>query len=276
MRTAHALPAGLALALFTILADGNLALADPPSSQEFLGRYQGQHYLILSPAAVLEPPPSGWPILVFLHGYNERGQDVERLRYNNTPPGRYAKLDVLHRNFLLIAPQLASTERFWNPVRLRALLRQALDGWPVDWSRLTLTGLSIGATGVWDYVTHFPEEVSAAASFSGIARPTLVDPDLRPFAFDYEAPVLAPWQRENPALARVPFMAFHCEADLFIPFRAAARMVIELNKLGNENARIIPVPGCGHGSWPRYYKLEASLPGNGDRSIYDWLLNPLE
>jgi pimeloyl-ACP methyl ester carboxylesterase len=250
------------------------ALAGQAVSQEVIGRYQGQAYLIQSPAPDRAPPPSGWPIMVFLHGYSERGLDVRKLRYNNTPPGRYAALEVLHRNVVLIAPQLASSERFWDPVWLRALLHHALDGWLVDWSRLSLTGLSIGGTGVWDFATHFPDEVAAAVSFGGVARQTIVDPFERPFTFDYEAPVLEASQRADPALKRVPFMEVHCKADIFIPFRAAARMVLALRSLGNDKARIIPVPDCGHGSWTRYYKLERTLPGRREVSLYDWLLDP--
>lgn len=244
-------------------------------TREVIGTFDGQNYLIQAPAKNQKPPPNGWPILLFFHGYNERGDDIGKLRYNNTPAGVYRDVADLHDHFVVITPQLKREARFWDPVWTRNLIRQALKNWPVDWSRLAVTGLSIGGTGVWDFVRTYPEDVWSAAAFSAVAQETLVDPLSRPFAFDYEKPLLSHQQRQSQALAHVPFFQFHCRADWFIPFRAAARMAVALRRIGNRSSRVVPVPDCGHGAWLRYLGRDRQdLPGRENISIYDWLLEP--
>ena len=244
-------------------------------TQEVIGSFDGQNYLIQAPPADLEAPANGWPILLFFHGYNERGEDIGKLRYNNTPAGVYEDVADLNKHFVVITPQLKREARFWDPVWTRALIRHALEDWTVDWSRLSLAGLSIGGTGVWDFLTAFPDDVWSAVSFSAVAQETLVDPLSRPFTFDYTKPLLSDRQKRSKSLARVPFFQFHCREDWFIPFRAAARMAVSLRRIGNPSARIIPVPGCGHGAWLRYLGRDRQdLPGRNNISIYDWLLAP--
>ncbi len=244
-------------------------------TQEVIGTFDGQNYLIQAPSEDLEPPPNGWPILLFFHGYNERGDDLGKLRYNNTPAGVYEDVADLNEHFVVITPQLKREARFWDPVWTRALIRDALEDWPVDWSKLSVAGLSIGGTGVWDFLTTYPEDVWSAVSFSAVAQETLVDPLARPFTFNYKKPLLNDRQQQSKALAGVPFFQFHCREDWFIPFRAAARMAVSLRRIGNRSARVIPVPGCGHGAWLRYLGRDRrDLPGRTGVSIYDWLLEP--
>lgn len=243
------------------------------TAREFIGVYDGQLYLIHSPSD-RQPPEAGWPILLFFHGYGERGHSLPKLRFANTPAGVYDEMPDLHENFVLITPQLPRSERFWDPVWVRGLVKDALRYWDVDWSRLSVTGLSIGGTGVWDYVTTYPEEVYSAVSFSGVARESIVDPNSRPFEFDYEAPLLSNAQRLSHALANIPFVEFHCEEDVFVPFRAASRMVGALKRIGNKSADIVPVPGCRHGAWVQYYSGQQDMPRQKGTSVYEWLLSP--
>lgn len=240
---------------------------------EFIGVYDGQLYLIHSPSD-RNPPEAGWPILVFLHGYGERGHNLPRLRFKNTPPGEYENIADLNQHFVLVSPQLPRNERFWDPTWVRGLVKEALQYWDVDWSRLSITGLSIGGTGVWEYVTSYPDEVYSAVSFSGVASESIVDPTTRPLEFDYDAPVLTEEQRRSKSLSSLPFIEFHCEEDRFVPFRAASRMVDALRLLGNDLAHIVPVPGCGHGAWVDYYSGNQDLPRRKGVSVYDWLLEP--
>ena len=79
------------------------------------------------------------------------------------PPNPFGLHDIV------ITPQLKREARFWDPVWTRALIRDALEDWPVDWSRLSVAGLSIGGTGVWDFLSTYPEDVWSAVSFSAVA-----------------------------------------------------------------------------------------------------------
>ncbi len=258
-----------ALSWFALVATGN----STATAREFIGVYDGQLYLINSPSD-RQPPEGGWPILLFLHGFGERGHSLPKLRFDNTPAGVYDEISDLREQFVLITPQLPRSERFWDPDWVRGLVKEALRYWDVDWSRLSVTGLSIGGTGVWDYVTTYPDEVYSAVSFSGVARQSIVDPNSRPFEFDYEAPLLSEPQRRSEALADLPFVEFHCEEDVFVPFRAASRMIAALRRIGNRSARIVPVPGCKHGAWVSYYSGERDMPGQEGTSVYEWLRIP--
>ena len=54
-------------------------------------------------------------------------------------------------------------------------------------------------------------------------------------------------------------------------------MAVSLRRIGNSDARLIPVAGCIHGAWLQYLGRESRDvrgPGNEDVSIYEWLRQP--
>ena len=250
------------------------ATVDPPlPAGEVVVIHDGQSVLVQMPSADLSAPPRGWPVMLFLHGLGERGTNIDRTRLRNTPPGAYPAQPQLHEHVILVTPQMKQGWRAWDIDWVRASLETALDGLPADRSQFMVTGLSVGGSATWEFVSRYPQEVAAAVSFAGVAPESIVDPLVRPLAFRDDVPLLTREERSNPALATTPFVAVHCTEDAFVPFDQAARMVDALRSVGNTAADIVAVADCAHASWPDYYLATATLTDDPAQTVYAWLLD---
>ena len=88
-------------------------------------------------------PTDGWPLILFLHGSEQRGDDPAMLR-------DLAILSFAHEDrqfpFVAVVPQCPSGQH-WSPSVLKQLLDFVETSVPVDRSRVYLTGFSMGDTG---------------------------------------------------------------------------------------------------------------------------------
>ena len=110
------------------------------------------------------------PLIVFLHGDWQDGSDNESqlAGYGN---GSLELVDsAIQGNipFVYIAPQ--TTVAYWPPARVAAVVRDALRRFPVDPRRIYLTGISDGATGVWDALKTWPACFAAGVPMSGMTE----------------------------------------------------------------------------------------------------------
>jgi predicted peptidase len=67
-----------------------------------------------------------------------------------------------------VAPQ--TTGAYWPPARVAAVVRDALERWPIDPRRILLTGISDGGTGVWDALKAYPTCFAAGVPMSGMTE----------------------------------------------------------------------------------------------------------
>jgi predicted peptidase len=173
-----------------------------------------------------------WPLLVFLHGSGERGDDLEAVKRNG-PPQRIEQGE--HYPCILVSPQLEA-DADWDPARLHALhaaLQQVLR---VDSRHISATGLSRGGHGVWDWAAAYPEDLAAIAPVCGYSDPAAV------------------------CRARlVPVRAYHGDADTVVPIESQQACVDALRACGGQ-AEFIIYPGVGHAAWIPAYEDPALLP----------------
>ena len=119
--------------------------------------------------------PEGWngrdplPVLVFFHGYGQRGETVMR----NTRITRPADAEGV----LLIAP--TGLDRSWSVrgapsegrrdevAAYRVLIRDVARRWPIDRDRIFLSGFSLGASVAWDIACLAGSEVAAVFPAAG-------------------------------------------------------------------------------------------------------------
>ncbi len=193
----------------------------------------GYRCLVFEPAA--STPPEGWPLLLFLHGVHERGDDLARVRRHGPPRAVEAWPDF---PFLLAAPQCPSGQT-WIAPRLATLLDAVADRHPVDPDRVYLTGLSMGGYGVWTLAVAQPHRFAAVAPVCGGGDP-----------------------RRAGRLRRLPVWAFHGGRDPVVPVSASREMVDALRRCGAP-VRFTVHPDAGHDVWTAVY---------ADRRLYDWLL----
>ena len=108
-----------------------------------------------------------WPLVLFLHGAGERGDDLSRVMVHG-PTRRVAEG---HRfPFVLVAPQ-APEGAWWDAAALGALLDEVERTYRIDPDRVMVTGLSMGGFGAWALAETFPDRFAAVAPVCGGGTP---------------------------------------------------------------------------------------------------------
>ena len=125
------------------------------------------------------------PVVVFLHGMGERGNNLDQVLAHG-PPKLIAKGKSFP--FIMIAPQCPNdgnrlrrnaTSFWWHPGGPVDKVKNILDFESnrlgnVDPNRIYITGLSMGGFGTYQIVTRYPDYFAAAAPLSliHISEPT--------------------------------------------------------------------------------------------------------
>lgn len=196
------------------------------------------------------PPEYGtenkkWPLVLFLHGAGERGNDLKLVTKHGPP-----KLIVEGKNFpfILVAPQ-CPTGRMWQPHELLALLDKIQQEYAIDTNRIYVTGLSMGGYGTWALAVTAPERLAAIAPICGGGIPAAI--------------YLANEERLN-QLRRLPIWAFHGAKDPLVPVQESERMIEAFKRIGNVNVKLTIYPDAEHDAWTRTYE---------NPEFYEWLLS---
>lgn len=192
-------------------------------------------YVLYLPPAYETQPDTRWPLVLFLHGAGERGDNLELLNVHGLP-----KLITLGRHFpfLVVAPQCPQGI-WWDTDALIRLLDEVEGLCRVDPDRVYVTGLSMGGYGTWALAIAQPDRFAAIVPICGGADPKLAC-----------------------TLKSVPVWAFHGAKDEIVPLEASAQMVEALRACGG-NVQFTVYPECGHDSWTETYNNPA---------LYEWLL----
>ena len=180
-----------------------------------------------------------YPLILFLHGAGERGEDLEKVKIHGIPKIVEQQEDF---PFIAISPQ-CPIDRWWvDPwliEALNALLDQTIAKYRVDESRVYLTGLSMGGFGTWALSMMYPEKFAAIAPICGGGMPWM--------AF---------------RIKDIPVWAFHGAKDETVPIQKSEEMVAALKKIGG-NIKFTVYPEAGHDSWTETYN---------NPELYKWFL----
>lgn len=177
-----------------------------------------------------------WPLLLFLHGAGERGDDLDRVKIHGPP-----KLIAQGKEFpfIVVSPQCPRS-RWWEPNELAALLDAVSKQQKVDPDRIYVTGLSMGGFGSWRLAHYQPHRFAAIAPICGGGEPY--------------------WTRRY---THLPVWAFHGAKDRVVPLKRSQEMVDALKERGG-NAKLTVYPEAGHDSWTKTYD---------NPELYKWLLS---
>jgi len=177
-----------------------------------------------------------WPLLLFLHGAGERGNDL-RLVKKHGPP----KLIEQGKDFpfVIVSPQCPKG-RWWEPFELTALLDYIVANYKIDQQRIYVTGLSMGGFGTWSLAAYTPDRFAAIAPICGGGEPL--------------------WALR---LRQLPVWAFHGAKDKVVPPSRSKEMVEALKAVGAE-VRFTLYPNAGHDAWTATYN---------NPKLYEWLLS---
>ncbi len=184
-----------------------------------------------------------WPLILFLHGAGERGDDLEKVKVHGVPHEVAAGRDL---PFITVSPQCPKNT--WWPDHgrmLMAILDEVSAKYAVDPDRIYLTGLSMGGFGSWYLGCCYPERFAAVAPICGGGM----------------------WGHGFPDrvvdLAGVPVWAFHGARDPVVPITMTVELVDRLKAVGGD-VRLSVFPDAEHDAWTRVYAGDA---------LYEWFLS---
>jgi predicted peptidase len=203
-------------------------------------------YRKLPPAKIEEGQK--YPLVLFLHGAGERGNNNEAQLVHGTKD--FAKRQATYPAFV-IAPQCPSGKKWvevdWSgdrhttpekPSESMAMCRELIDSLvkdlPIDTSRIYVTGLSMGGYGTFDAATRWPELFAAAA------------------------PVCGGGDDADSAIAKlktVPLWIAHGDADRAVSVERSRAMVKALKAAGTE-PHYVEMAKVGHDSWTATYSSD--------------------
>ena len=197
-----------------------------------------------------------YPLIIFLHGSGERGNDNEAQLKWGVMNFATDQAMAMHPAFV-IAPQCPENQEWSNfsenektrELQLRAtpskpmtlvveLIHQFIKRFSVDTNRIYITGLSMGGYGTFDAIERYPHLFAAAVPVCGGG-------DVSKAA----------------SVAHIPIWIFHGSEDSGVNPLYALDMIGALSKAGS-HAGLTYYPGVGHFAW---------LAAYSDPLLMDWL-----
>jgi predicted peptidase len=228
----------LSLVLIVMTTGASPKVADDPQDTQQSAQLKTQiqvemGYLLYLPKDY--DTKESWPLVLFLHGAGERGNDLELVKKHGPPKLISEGKDF---PFIVVSPQCPK-DRWWEPIELLALLDEIGKTHNVDEDRIYLTGLSMGGFGTWRLAAFAPDRFAAVAPISGGGE-------------TYWAKQIAP----------LPVWAFHGAKDKGVPLERSEAMIEALKKQGG-NPKLTVYPDAEHDSWTETYN---------NPQFYEWLL----
>ena len=177
------------------------------------------------------------PLMVFLHGSGERGDNLDLVRVHG--PWKFLEANPSYR-FIVLAPQCKQGS-VWDPYQLDLLVDEIVAQYPVDSDRIYLTGLSMGGFGALDLAMLRPERYAAIAPVCGASN-------LHRLAAQ--------------KLKDIPAWIFHGAMDNVVPYELSARLAQTLQEM-DADVQFTGYPLTAHDAWTETYL---------DQALYDWFL----
>jgi len=121
------------------------------------------NYLLYTPADY-DASDADFPLIVWLHGGDQGGSDIAKLRTGGLP-----KMIEEGRDFpyLVFSPQNPSEELLYPIERVKAALDEVVTTQRVDESRIYVMGYSRGGFGAWSLAEQFPQVFAAVVPIAG-------------------------------------------------------------------------------------------------------------
>jgi predicted peptidase len=183
------------------------------------------------------------PLLVFLHGASERGDNLDELSRQGLPQILAAQR---RHNFHVLAPQCPANSSWCLEFRaLSQLLVECTENFKVDPTRVYLLGLSMGAGAAWYWAWREPKRFAAMALCCG------------------RAPWWAGFPERAAELKDLPVWLFHGAKDQIIPLKASQQLA-DAHRSNGGAAHLTVYHDVGHECWSRALD---------EASLWEWLLS---
>ncbi|MCA2375573.1 prolyl oligopeptidase family serine peptidase [Agrobacterium sp. 22-211-1] len=219
------------------LATSTFALAEQKAVKSDVTIASDINYLLYTPKDYAGSDKT-YPLVVWLHGGDQGGSDVEKLRTSGLPKMIEEGRDF---PFLVFSPQNPSEELLYPIERVAATLQSVVADHRVDRSRIYLIGYSRGGFGAWSMAEQFPETFAAVVPIAGGG--------IRHYL--------------NRTNEKTAFWAFHGANDEVIPLSDTVVLVQRLQEL-KRNVRLTVFEETNHQA------VEAKVLK--DEAMWTWLL----
>lgn len=220
------------LLLLLIVHTSLFAQLDP--FETTVTRNEKMNFYLYSPTPATELSP----LVVFLHGGGEGGDDIELVKKHGLPKLISQGSDF---PFYVFAPQNPYTNGLWDDRMIDHMVDRLVDSLSIDVKQIYLVGLSRGGNGIWRMAINNPDKYAAMISICAASIPLL-------------------YLKRTPTL---PVWFFHGEKDSVVPVAQTIQAYEKMRKL-NADARITLYPEANHDSWTQTFKND---------EIYKWLLS---
>lgn len=244
----------LFLALFA-LQHTSMAQNNTYSKETFVKGTDTLLYRLLLPENF--DPAKKYPVLFFLHGSGERGNNNEAQLLHG---GNLFQSERMRKDFpaIVIFPQCPAKD-FWANVQFRntgerfgfqtggepgkamsmlmALVDNYRDKKYADKDRFYVGGLSMGGMGTLELLRRKPKVFAAAVSICGGDHVDNVK-----------------------KYRKVPLWFFHGEKDTSVPAEKSKVVVAELQRLKAKDVKLTLYPEAGHNSWDAAFADPELLP----------------
>jgi predicted peptidase len=196
------------------------------------------------------------PVILFMHGSGERGSDGLK----QTQVGMPAQIR-LHRdwfNAIVVMPQCPDDSVFRGVVARAAYeaFEKSVKEFHGDRERLYVTGLSMGAYGVWQQIVDHPGVFAAAVAVSGGLTPSA---DMENLFVSVKGD--DPYAYVAQQTKDLPVWIFHGGQDDVVP-TVQSRTLVAAMKAAGSSPRYTEYADLGHGAWDRAY---------GNEELWTWL-----
>ena len=186
-------------------------------------------YLFYLPKDYYNAKKIAWPLILFLHGMGERGNDLELVKIHGIPKIVKTQKDF---PFIAVSPQ-CPTEYVWRDKKMlqavESLILKIIKNYRVDKTRVYVTGLSMGGYGTWMLAARQPDLFAAAVPICGGGDPATVN-----------------------VLKNLPIWVFHGVLDKVVLPEESEKMIRALEKAGGK-VRYTLYPESYHDSWTETY-----------------------
>jgi predicted peptidase len=210
-------------------------------------------------------PRQRWPVILFLHGAGERGDDGLQetdvgigtaIRSNRGVIPAIVVMPQCQRNIWWIQPPMDDLAI--------AALNAAIKEFHGDVQRTYLTGLSMGGFGTWYLAGKYPGRFAALIVICGGIRPPAValkaEPDLAKWT-----PADEPKSYTDAAakVGNTPVWIFHGADDDIVPVTESQRMYAAMKAIGSD-VHYTEFPGIRHAAWDEAYD---------EPNLFPWLFS---
>ena len=177
------------------------------------------------------------PLMVFLHGSGERGDNLDIVKAHS--PFTYKNL--FPEPVAILAPQCPK-DVWWDTEAVYYLIKEIQQKYQIDDSRIMLTGLSMGGWGTLKLAMEHPELFSAVVAVCAPA-----DRLMKVRVSQYKD---------------LPMKLFHGGNDDVVSPMNSIEIYQEIKKV-NKNVELTIFPDDNHNSWDSTYS---------NPKLYEWML----